>query len=145
MWGKVPKQDSGGLKALTNERQQCNKSRETVICTRNKRETWRKVQVEKRPPGFKEKDLTCFQLGCDCSNTAEAPPEKSSILYFCASWERLTSQRLTQPSTGSKPPAGQNIKILCLQAPTSSFQIVAIQIFQRALSNSLDQNDEILH
>lgn len=67
--------------------------------------------------------------GCDCS-TAEALAEKSSVLYFCASWARLTSQRLTQPSTGNKLPAGQNIKIFCLQAPTSSFQIVAIQIFK---------------
>ena len=67
--------------------------------------------------------------GCDCS-TAEALAEKSSVLYFCASWARLTSQRLTQPSTGNKLPAGQSIKILCLQAPTSSFQIAAIQIFK---------------
>ena len=55
---------------------------------------------------------------------------RRAVLYFCASWAKLTSQRLTQPSTGNKLPAGQNIKILCLQAPTSSVQIVAIQIFK---------------
>lgn len=58
---KFHKLDDSSLKELREKT-----SKGTGICINKNRRTWKDVQAEKQPPGFKKKGLMRFQLACKC-------------------------------------------------------------------------------